>query len=70
MRVDRTLVYRYRAAFGLGFVVLGGFTLWRVAVTPVPESNKLVGIVLGVGMIGLGIARLVQYQRYRTGRGS
>jgi hypothetical protein len=68
MRIDRTAVYRYRAVFGLGFVVLGAVTLWRVAVTSVPASNKFLGVLLALAMIGLGVARLMQYARYRRER--
>lgn len=70
MRVDRTVVYRYRAVFGLGFVVLGGVTLWRVVVAPAPANNKILGVLLAVVMIGLGAARLAQYARYRQSGGS
>ena len=67
MRVDRDAIYRFRAFFGLGFVVLGVVTLWRVAVAPAPANNKILGTLLAVAMIGLGTARLVQYARYRRG---
>lgn len=70
MRADRTLVYRSRAAFGLGFVVLGGVTLVRVATAAAPPGSKVLGALLALAMIGLGIARLVQYQRYRRETGA
>jgi hypothetical protein len=59
------ILYGYRATFGLGFVVLGAVTLWRVATVPVPPGNKVVGVVLALAMIALGAARIVQYVRYR-----
>jgi hypothetical protein len=58
-------VYAYRAAFGLGFVVLGAVTLWKVASVAVPAGNKIIGAALAVAMIALGAARIVQYVRYR-----
>jgi hypothetical protein len=59
------MVYGYRATFGLGFILLGALTLWRVATVPVPAGNKIIGVVLAVAMIALGAARIVQYLRYR-----
>ena len=58
-------LYGYRATFGLGFIVLGVLTLWRVATVPVPPGNKVVGVVLAVAMIALGAVRIVQYVRAR-----
>jgi hypothetical protein len=69
MRNDRRIVYRYRAAFGLGFLVLGAVTLYRVAVIAAPPSNKILGASLAVAMIALGVARLVQYARYKRESG-
>ncbi len=59
------LIYGYRATFGLGFIVLGAVTLWRVATVAVPPGNKVVGVAAGILMIGLGAVRIVQYVRYR-----
>jgi hypothetical protein len=67
MRRDRRGVYLYRAVFGAGFVVLGAVTLWRVAIAPAPPASKLLGIVFGLALIGLGAARIVQYLRSRRG---
>lgn len=64
---DRAAVYRYRAVFGGGFILLGAVTLWRVAIVPVPPGNKILGLLLACAMIGLGAARIVQYRRYRGG---
>jgi hypothetical protein len=69
MRNDRRIVYRYRAAFGLGFLVLGGVTLYRVAVIDAPFSNKILGGLLALAMLALGVARLVQYARYKRESG-
>jgi hypothetical protein len=66
MRIDRSSVYRLRAAFGLGFVVLGLVTLWRVATAPGPSNSKIIGGALALALMGLGIGRLVQYQRMRA----
>ncbi len=65
-RVDRSTVLRYRALFGVGFVALGAVTLWRVLATPAPGANKTLGVLLALAMVGLGIARIVQYARART----
>jgi hypothetical protein len=65
VRSRQPILYGYRATFGLGFVVLGAVTLWRVATVPVPPGNKVVGVVLALAMIALGTARIVQYVRYR-----
>jgi hypothetical protein len=65
VRPVRPIVYGYRATFGLGFIVLGAVTLWRIATVPVPPGNKLIGLALALAMIGLGIARVTQYVRYR-----
>ncbi len=65
MRMNRTLA-AYRAFFGGGFVVLGAVTLWRIAVVPVPVNSKILGVLLAFAMIGLGVARIVQYVRLRA----
>ena len=65
MRVDRSAVYRMRALFGGGFIVLGALTLWRIATSPAPNSSKVIGLVLAIALIGLGGARVVQYVRMR-----
>lgn len=67
MRVNQTIVLRYRAFFGVGFIGLGAVTLWRVAVASAPPNSKLLGGLLAVAMIGLGVARVMQYVR-RGGR--
>lgn len=67
MRVNRTTVLRYRAFFGVGFIALGGVTLWRVAVAAAPPNSKLIGGLLAVAMIGLGVARVMQYARRGAG---
>lgn len=64
---DRAVVYRYRAVFGGGFILLGAITLWRVALVPIPAGNKVLGLLLACAMIALGVARIVQYRRYRGG---
>ncbi len=65
-RIDQRTVLRYRALFGAGFIALGGVTLWRVLVAPAPGANKTMGGLLALGMVGLGIARIVQYARARN----
>jgi hypothetical protein len=65
MRIDRAVVYRYRAIFGFGFVVLGAVTLWRVAAAPGPLNTKFLGAVFALALIGLGAARIAQYVRAR-----
>ncbi|HEX3551572.1 MAG TPA: hypothetical protein VHT53_14395 [Candidatus Elarobacter sp.] len=65
MAANRPMLYAYRAVFGAGFVVLGGVTLWRVAVTAAPPNTKILGLLLACAMIALGLARIVQYVRYR-----
>ncbi len=67
MRGDRRGVYLYRAVFGAGFVVLGAVTLWRVAIAPAPVGSKVLGVVFGLALMGLGAARIVQYLRSRSG---
>ncbi len=69
MRADARLVYRYRAAFGIGFVALGAVTLYRVAIVAAPAGNKALGVLLALVMIGLGAARIAQYVRWRRGDG-
>ena len=64
-RIDQSTVLGYRALFGVGFVALGGVTLWRILVTPAPGANKTLGVLLAVVMIGLGITRIAQYARGR-----
>ena len=68
MRVEPLVIARMRALFGVGFIVLGALTLWRVATTPVPNNSKTIGIVLAVGLAALGVARIVQYVRVRNAR--
>lgn len=70
MRVNQRLLLRYRAAFGVGFMVLGAVTLWRVAAATAPATNKIIGALLAVAMIGLGLARIMQYVRGRGGAGA
>jgi len=62
------VVYVSRAAFGVGFIVLGALALARVVMANAPVQSKAVGSVLGLAMIGLGAARLVQYVLWRRGR--
>ena len=63
-------IYGYRAMFGLGFLVLGLVTLWRIATVAVPPGNKVIGLLLAFAMIGLGVFRIVQYVRYRRSTGA
>jgi hypothetical protein len=65
MRADRPMVYRYRAVFGVGFLVLGAVTLWRIAIAPGPPSSKVWGAFFALALIGLGAARVGQYLRAR-----
>jgi len=69
MRSDRRTVYRYRAVFGFGFLVLGAVTLYRVAVVDAPFGNKILGGLLALAMLALGVARLAQYVRFRRESG-
>ncbi|HEV3087010.1 MAG TPA: hypothetical protein VGX96_07255 [Candidatus Elarobacter sp.] len=69
MRADGRVVNQYRAFLGLGFVVLGAVTLYRVAVVAAPQSNKILGVLLALAMIGLGATRLWQYARYKRESG-
>jgi hypothetical protein len=63
MRRDHPIVYRYRAVFGAGFIVLGAVTIWRVAIAPAPANSKILGLTFGVAIAGLGVARVLQYLR-------
>jgi hypothetical protein len=65
MRVDRRVIVRYRAAFGLGFIVFGIVVLWRLLIQPAPAANKGLGVVLAIAMIGLGVARVAMYLKAR-----
>jgi cadmium resistance protein CadD (predicted permease) len=65
-----SITYTSRAAFGLGFIVLGAIALYRVLTTAAPVNSKLIGGALGVVMIGLGIFRIVQYLRWRRAGGT
>ncbi len=65
-RIDQSTVLGYRAMFGVGFLALGGVTLWRILITPAPGANKTLGLLLAVAMIGLGITRIAQYVRARN----
>ena len=66
MRVDRRAIYRMRAAFGLGFILLGLVTVWRVATTPAAQTSRVIGWLLAIALIGLGAARVVQFVRMRN----
>lgn len=70
MRLNQRILLRYRAVFGAGFVLLGAITVWRVIVAAAPPNSKILGGLLGVVMVGLGIARIMQYVRGRDGAGS
>jgi 1,4-dihydroxy-2-naphthoate octaprenyltransferase len=65
MRVDRAVVYRYRAIFGAGFLVLGAVTFWRVAAARAPLNTKVLGALFALVLMGLGAARIAQYVRGR-----
>ena len=67
MRINQRAIYSYRAAFGTGFIVLGVVTLWRIARVNAPVGNKALGVLLAIAMIGLGVARLVQFARRPRG---
>lgn len=64
---QQPMVYAYRALFGAGFIVLGAVTLLRVAAVTAPPNTKILGVLLSCAMIGLGVARVVQYLRFRGG---
>lgn len=64
------ITYTSRAAFGLGFVVLGALALYRVLSAAAPPGSKVMGGVLGAAMIGLGAVRIVQYARWRRAGGA
>ena len=65
MRINQRMLLRYRAVFGAGFVLLGAVTVWRVLAATAPPNSKILGGLLGVVMVGLGIARIMQYVRGR-----
>lgn len=65
MRVDRRIVLRYRAAFGAGFIALGGVVLWRILLQPAPAANKTLGVFLAIAMMALGVARVMTYVKAR-----
>ncbi len=61
--------YLTRALFGVGFLVLGGIALYRVAIAPAPPGNKIIGSALGIAMIALGAFRIGQYFRWKRASG-
>ncbi|HTJ25881.1 MAG TPA: hypothetical protein VMA36_06940 [Candidatus Limnocylindria bacterium] len=65
MRIDRRVVLRYRAAFGVGFLALGLVMLWRILAQPAPPASKMLGALLAVVLMGLGATRIVLYLRAR-----
>lgn len=65
MRVDRRSVYLYRALFGVGFLVLGAMTVYRVAVAPGPLTSKTLGLLTALVFLALGGVRIGQYVRAR-----
>jgi len=69
VRLNQRILLRYRAVFGAGFVLLGAVTVWRVIVASAPANNKILGALLGIVMVGLGVARIMQYVRGRGGAG-
>jgi uncharacterized BrkB/YihY/UPF0761 family membrane protein len=70
VRSFTTVTYTSRAAFGIGFVVLGAIALYRVVATAAPVNSKLIGGALGVVMIVLGAVRIAQYVRWRRAGGT
>jgi hypothetical protein len=68
MRIDRRSVYLYRALFGVGFVVLGAVTAYRVAIVHAPPGSKTLGLLLAVVMMALGGVRIGQYVRARRAK--
>jgi hypothetical protein len=69
MRTNQTAVLRFRAVFGLGFLLLGLVMLWRIALTAAPAQNKIIGFVFALVMIALGVVRVRDYARARRGSG-
>jgi hypothetical protein len=65
MRVDRATVARFRAIFGLGYILFGGLALWRVLAAPAPANAKLLGALFGLALIALGVARLAAFAKAR-----
>jgi uncharacterized BrkB/YihY/UPF0761 family membrane protein len=65
-----SMTYASRAAFGIGFMVLGVLALYRVVTAAAPLNTKLIGAALGAAMVGLGIYRIVQYVRWRRAGGT
>ncbi|HEY4440831.1 MAG TPA: hypothetical protein VGN14_10260 [Candidatus Elarobacter sp.] len=66
MRVDRRAIYRMRALFGVGFIILGLLTVWRATTTDAGGNSRIIGYVLAVALIGLGAGRIVQFVRLRN----
>ncbi len=67
MRVDRNSVYLFRALFGIGFIVLGTVTAFRVAIVPGAVGTKTLGFLFALVLIALGGVRIGQYVRARRG---
>ena len=65
MRSADPNVVRYRAIFGLAYLLFGALALVRVLVAHAPANAKILGTLFGLALIGLGIARLVAFQRVR-----
>ncbi len=65
-----SITYTSRAAFGVGFVVLGAIALDRVLTAAAPVNSKLIGGALGAVMIVLGVVRIAQYVRWRRAGGT
>ena len=69
MRVDRATVARFRAIFGLGYVLFGALALWRVFTAPAPPNAKLLGLLFALALIALGVVRLAAFAKARREEG-
>ena len=56
---------RYRAIFGLGYLLLGALALWRLAAAPGVPQAKILGALVCAAMIALGAWRIGEYLRAR-----
>lgn len=65
MKVDKLTVLRFRAIFGLAYVLFGGLALWRVLAAHAAPNAKILGSLFGVALVALGIVRILAFVRAR-----
>ena len=66
--IDRYTRLRYKAIFGIAYVLFGLLAGWRVLYWPAPANAKLMGLAFSAVLVALGVVRIMNFARARNER--